>query len=185
MKNIFSIIIVSMFFSACGLSPQIVKINPVLNEAKVTSANTTFNILVTDKRNSQVLGLRGGVYKDTSTVKTEGDITANIQFNLAEAFEKAGYTVSPSATTKLEVSIIRLEYQGHGENRVSEVDVSAEILATVTNSVTKFTKSYKASRKKEVLKAPDENKNEVMINEILGSVIQRVLDDEELLSYIK
>ncbi len=184
MKNIFSIIIISSLFYACALSPHIVKINLELNEAKVASANTALNILVVDKRNSPILGLRGGVYKDTSTIKTEEDITANIHLNLANAFAEAGYIVSPSATTKLEVSIISLKYQGHGENRVSEVDLSAEILATVTNSETKFTKSYKANRKKEVLKAPDEKTNEVLINNILGIVIQRVLDDEELLSYI-
>ena len=36
-----------------------------------------------------------------------------------------------------------------------------------------------------MLKAPDDEKNDEMINEIFGAVVQRVLDDEELLGYIK
>lgn len=187
MRKIFSILLVSFYLSACGLSPQIVTIDPELSDAKAApaSSGSTFNLVITDARQSQTLGQRGGVYKDTSIIKTEGDITALIHQKLSNSFKKAGYNVAPSATTRLDVSIVKLAYQGHGETRISEVEVSAEILATATNASTKFTKSYKASRKKEVLKAPDEKKNEEMINEIFNAVIQRVLDDDELLSYIK
>jgi len=186
MKKIFSFLLLSLFLSACGLSPQIVTIDPEFSDAKVpANSGSTFNLLVTDARKNPMLGQRGGTYKETSDIKTEGDITARIQQKLAAAFNKAGYKIDPSATKQLNVTIVKLSYQGHGENRISEVEVSAEILATATNSKTKFTKSYKANRKKEVLKAPDEKKNEDMINKIFSAVIQRVLDDEELLSYIK
>jgi uncharacterized lipoprotein len=187
MKTVLIILFISLFFSACALSPQVISINPELTvtENTTTNSSASLNLLVTDKRQSSTLGHRGGVYKDTAVIKTEGDITTKIHQNLSNAFNKAGYKVEQSSTTLLEVSIIELTYQGHGENRVGEIDVSAKILATVNNSETKVTKSYKASRKKEVLKAPSDEKNEEMINEILGDVIQRVLDDEELLAYIK
>ncbi len=187
MKKIFSILLVSFYLSACGLSPQIVTIDPELSDAKAAPAKSgaAFSLLVSDARKSTTLGRRGGAYKDTSVIKTEGDITSRIHQKLSDAFNNAGYKIDSSATNQLNVSIVKLTYQGHGENRISEVEVSAEILATATNSKTKFTKSYKANRKKEVLKAPDEKKNEDMINEIFAAVIQRVLDDEELLSYIK
>ncbi len=187
MKNYISILLVLLCLSACGLSPQIVKIDPELSDAKSApaSSGSTFKLVVTDARNSDTLGKRGGIYKDTSVIMTEGDITAGIQQKLSDAFTKAGYKVDPSATKLLEVSITKLGYQGYGENRIKEVEVSAEIIATATNSKTKFTKSYKANRKKEVLKAPDEKKNSELINEIFSGVIQRVVDDDEFLSYIK
>jgi uncharacterized lipoprotein len=187
MKIYFSVFFISLFLAACGLSPQIVTIDPELTHAKGKSLSigSSFNLLVTDTRQSQVLGQRGGVYKDTSIIKTEGDITAKIKQKLTDAFIKSGFTIDPSAATLLDVSIVKLSYQGHGETRIGEIEVSAEILATATNSGAKFTKSYKASRKKEVLKAPDEKKNEAMINEIFSSVVQRVLDDDELLSYLR
>jgi uncharacterized lipoprotein len=186
MKKTICLLLTSFYLSACGLSPQVVTINPDLNNTDAVPAEiySTFNLTITDARKSDTLGKRGGVYKETSIVKTEGDITKKIHEKLVDAFQGAGYKIDPSATNQLNVSIVKLSYQGHGENRVGEVEVGAEILATATNSETKFTKSYKASRKKEVLKAPDEQKNESMINDIFSAVIQRVLEDEELLSYI-
>ena len=187
MKKIIVVVFISLFLAACSLSPQVVKIDPILSDAKGSAGpgGAAFDLAVTDSRESPVLGQRGGVYKDTAVVKTEGDITARIKQKLSAAFNKAGFTIDPSASNRLNVSIVKLHYQGFGENRISEVEVGAEILATATRPGGKFSKSYKASRKKEVLKAPDDNKNEEMINEIFGAVIQRVLDDAELLDYLK
>lgn len=186
-NNIIVVVLISLFLTACGLSPQVVMIDPVLSDAKGTPGpgGTAFDLAVTDSRESPVLGQRGGVYEDTSILKTEGDITGRIKQKLTDAFSKAGFTIDPSASNRLNVSIVQLKYRGYGKNRISEVEVGAEILVTATRPGGKFSKSYKASHKKEVLKAPDEQKNEAMINEIFGAVVQRVLDDDELLDYIK
>jgi uncharacterized lipoprotein len=187
MKKNISSLLICLFLTACGLSPQIVKIDPTLSDAKGTppSSDVTFSLVVTDRRDSPIMGTRGGVYKDTSTIKTKGDITKKIHEKLVSSFNKANYKISPSAATQLNIAINKLTYQGFGENRISEVEVSTEILVTVTRAGGTYTKTYKANRKKEVLKSPSEEKNEEMINDILSTAIQRVLDDDELLDYIK
>ena len=187
MKKTIIVAFITSLLTACGLSPQVVHINPELTDAKGIPApsGTSFNLTVTDSRQSPVLGPRGGVYKETAVLKTEGDITGKVKQKLSDSFKQAGFNIDPSSNITLNVDIVRLLYRGYGENRISEVEVGAEILATATRPGGKFSKSYKASRKKEVLKAPDDEKNDEMINEIFGAVVQRVLDDEELLGYIK
>ena len=187
MKKVIIVSLVSLFLTACGLSPQVIHIDPELTDAKGIPApsGTTFDLSVTDTRPSPVLGPRGGVYKETAVLKTDGDITGKIKQKLVDSFKQAGFTIDSSSNTRMNVNVVKLHYRGYGENRISEVEVGAEILATVTRPGGKFSKTYKASRKKEVLKAPGDEKNEEMINEIFGAVVQRVLDDEELLGYIK
>ncbi|MBL1142190.1 MAG: hypothetical protein HND53_09195 [Proteobacteria bacterium] len=187
MKNLIAIIFVSLFLTACGLSPQVVKIDPSLSDAKSAppSSDITFALVVSDRRDSPIMGTRGGVYKETSVIKTKGDITKKIHEKLVSSFNKANYKVDSSAAMQLDVAINKLTYQGFGENRISEVEVSTEILVTVTRAGGNYTKTYKANRKKEVLKSPSEEKNEEMINDILSTAIQRVLDDNDLLDYIK
>lgn len=187
MKKIISSLFICLYFAACGLSPQIVKIDPTFSDAKGTppSSDITFKLIVTDRRDSPNLGTRGGVYKDTSIIKTKGDITKKIHEKLVSSFKRINYKVESSAATELTIEINKLTYQGFGENRISEVEVSAEILATVSSSEETYSKTYKANRTKEVLKSPSEEKNQEMVNGILSTVIQRVLDDDDLLDYIK
>lgn len=186
MKKLIGTLLASLYLVACGLSPQVVKIDPILSDIKGIPATNAPNLalIITDARNNPVLGKRGGVYKETSTIITEGDITEKIYHRVVTAFSKANYVIDPSAKTQLNITITKLSYEGYGINRINEVEVRAEIHAIVTREEGTLTRTFKESRNNKVLMAPDERKNEELINEILGSVIQRVLDDEKLLDYI-
>lgn len=185
MKKFYYFFLFYLFLSACALSPQVITIDPTLIDAKRgTIKNNTFELIVNDKRESHILGRRGGVYKDTSIIKTTGDISSKVQHKLTVAFENAGYLVKPYSNVKLRILIKNLNYKAYGKSRISEVEVDAKIIATVIKPDGALSKSYKANHKKEVLKAPTTKKNEEMINDILATVIQRVLDDNELLDSI-
>jgi uncharacterized lipoprotein len=187
MKKTICVLFVCLYLTGCALSPQVVTIDPALSNPNdiVVATGTRFALLVSDTRKSEILGTRGGVYNDTAIVKTEGDITQKIRTHLTRLFETAGYIIDSSATTRMNIAIVDLTYQGYGENRISEVEVSAKISVTVSSPAGKISKNFNASHRQEVLKAPNENKNEEIINDIMSTVIQPLLDDKVLLDYIK
>jgi uncharacterized lipoprotein len=187
MKKTINVFLIFLFLTACALSPQTVKIDPDLKLPEELSviANTRFSLSVTDKRKSPVLGQRGGVYKETAIIKTEGDITEKIRLNLIPLFEKAGYNIDKSAATRMNIVIVELTYQGYGEHRISEVEVTAKVSVTITSTAGNISKNFNASHKQEVLNAPSEEKNAELINDILSTVIQPVLNDKTLLDYIE
>lgn len=187
MKKTISVFFIFLSLTACALSPQTVKIDPELKlpEALSVATDTRLALTVTDKRTSPVLGQRGGVYKESAIIKTEGDITEKIRLNLTQLFEKAGYNIDKSAVTRMDIAIVELTYQGYGEHRISEVEVTAKVSVTITSATGNISKNFNASHKKEVLNAPDEEKNTALINDILSTVIQPVLNDKTLLEYIE
>lgn len=187
MKKTFSGFFIFLSLTACALSPQTVRIDPELKLPEETSVttNTRFALTVTDSRKSPVLGQRGGVYKESAIIKTEGNISERVRSNLILLFEKAGYNIDESAVTRMNVAIVELSYQGYGEYRISEVEVAAKVSVTITSPAGNISKNFNASHKKEVLNAPSEEKNAELINDILSSVIQPVLNDITLLEYIE
>ncbi len=187
MKKTISVFFIFLSLAACALSPQTVSIDPgfKLPEGSPKTTNIRFALNVSDKRKSPILGQRGGVYKESALIKTEGNITEKIQLNLTRLFEKTGYNIDASANTRMNIAIVELTYQGYGETRISAVEVSAKIAVTITSPSGNITKNFNASHKKEVLNAPGEEKNEELINDILSTVIEPVFDDKTLMEYIE
>jgi len=177
---------IALFVSACALSPQEIKVNPTLSDtvAVATPDSSPFNVKVIDQRETNVLGKRGGVYKETATVMSDEEMVSRLQQTLTERFTAAGYTIDDLTGNQLYVMIDNLNYEAIGENRVSEVTVAAQITATAATGAGNFSKKYKASHKQQVIKAPDDDKNAELVNNVFGAVIQRVLSDEELLQYL-
>ena len=103
MKKTIIVAFITSLLTACGLSPQVVHINPELTDAKGIPApsGTSFNLTVTDSRQSPVLGPRGGVYKETAVLKTEGDITGKVKQKLSDSFKQAGFNIDPSSNISL------------------------------------------------------------------------------------
>ncbi len=180
------LISIALLLAACALSPQEIKIDPTLSDLDNNSALVTspFNVRVIDQRDSNVLGKRGGVYKETATISTDEGMVERLQQTLIDRFGAAGYVIDDLAENQLYVMIDTLSYEAVGEARVSEVIVAAEITATAATGAGNFSKKYKASHKQQVLKAPGDEKNIELVNSVFGAVVQRVLKDEELLQYL-
>ena len=187
MNKILPLIFLLLSATACVLNPQTVRVDPELKPAQASpgETGTTFQLIVQDLRDSNVLGERATDENETAPIKSEEDLSERIASKLAAAFTEAGFEIDETANKQLVVNIIELAYQGYGETRVSEVEVSSEIHATAVTENGNFSKQYKAKHRKEVLKAPGSATNEELINDVFAAVVQRVLDDTELLTYLK
>ncbi len=187
MRTRFIVFLLVFCLQGCPLSPQLVTIKPTLNDSTLEeiSSYNVFKLIVRDERETNILGQRGGPYKETALLKTKEDVSENISNSLKTTFENSGFSINDETTNQLVVSLMHLSYESEGETRVSAVQISAEVKANVATLDGAFTKQYKARHRKEVLLAPNEETNEKLINDVLGAVVQRVLNDKELLVYLK
>ncbi|MBI2993898.1 MAG: hypothetical protein HYY48_06955 [Gammaproteobacteria bacterium] len=172
---------------ACALSPQTVRINPVLDVSQLASRGqgTTIALNVIDARAGKTVGYRGGVYA-TASISTDAGMAAAVRTEIARAFGQLGYrVVEPGADAgiALEVEIAELGYAVTEDRVTRTVATVAAVRARATSGSITRTGDYRDRRTKEVLKAPSESENEALLNDVLSASLQRLVADPDLLKF--
>ncbi len=170
----------------CALSPQVVNIRPPITVTAADSGVVKGELAldVSDGRDSPILGHRGGVYSETATISTREDITGELEQILSLALERMGYRVTDSAPV-LNVTVTALDYSVRKEKVTRTVRIHASVDASFGIDRRTYTNTYRITRTREMLTAPDAAENETLINETLAAALQRMLRDEKLLSLIE
>ena len=191
MINTYKLIILVVFISlsSCALSPQVIIINPDLKIDSTLSENrtTTIGLDVVDARSSNIIGQRGGVYKETSNISTDDNMTSNLERRLAKALNDFGFHVvdkGKEAVAILTVRIMNINYIYHSDKVLNNIETRAEIQAVCRMGDKEYTGLYKSTRKKDVLKTPDEEGNSKIVNEVIAVVLQQMLKDNDLISFL-
>ena len=179
----FPLVALLLLLTACMTGAQVIKLQPEFSSSTANLANDVmpFAIQVFEGRDTNVLGVRSAE-DEKATISTDEDSAEEVQTRLISAFEENGYPVDESAENRLLVSIEDMGYSVEADELIKKVNVNVEIKASVVSGEHSFTKQYKASHGKEVLKNPSDDLNQELVNKVFGVVIQRVLEDEELLS---
>ncbi|MEX2353169.1 MAG: YajG family lipoprotein [Gammaproteobacteria bacterium] len=173
--------------AACALSPQTVTLSPVLtlSPGEAPGRLNTLAITVNDSRTDNVIGARGGVYRETSLITSSPDMPRSLQLRISEAFRDLGYNVvSNNADADLSINIAELKYTASGSNTITAVETTAAIRVKCRNDNYRMNNDYRITDKQEVLKAPSVSRNSEIINATLSSALQRMFDDEKLLDCI-
>lgn len=179
--------LIALFISltGCMTSPQVIKLQPEFSKSTAYLAKdvSPFSVHVVENRTSNVLGTRSPG-DEKATISTDTNSAEDIQQMLISAFIENGYPVSDYAENQLLVSIEDIGYSLESDGIIKEVKVNVEINASVVTGTDTFSKKYKVNHGKEVLKKPDDEFNVELVNKVFTVVIQRVLDDIELLDYL-
>ena len=189
MRNVYTLLFV-LILAGCALSPQAVVINPDLKVAtNVTNPKpTSISVEVTDTRSSPIIGQRGGVYAETSNISTDDNMTATLEKKVGTALSEMGYTVvkkGGTANAVLAVRIINIHYVANTEKKVLQnIETKVEVQAVCKKNGKEFTGSYSATRKKDLIKVPSEQENEQLVNETFSVVLDSMLQDKDLISFI-
>ncbi|MGH8120875.1 MAG: YajG family lipoprotein [Gammaproteobacteria bacterium] len=189
MKNIYVFLFV-LFITGCALSPQVVVVNPELKmDANVTVAKpTTISVEVVDTRSSPIIGQRGGVYAETSNISTDDNMTATLEKKVSTAFSEMGYKVAKkgeAADAGLTVRIIDVHYVTKTEKKVlKNIETKLGLQAVCKKNGKEFTGDYSATRKKDLIKVPSMQENEQLVNEVFAVVLNSMLKDKELITFI-
>jgi uncharacterized lipoprotein len=190
MKNIPLLFFVMLILlSGCALSPQVVVINPELESSPTGTAGKTaiVRLSIVDARSSVVIGQRGGIYKDTSDISTDERMNTSLVQNVGKVLKSLGYAVvgkEQDANVDLTVKIASLTYVANTEDLLDKIEVKASIQAVCLKGNKQFTGGYNATRKKDFLKAPTMDQNEVIVNEAISVALQAMLKDQELFAFI-
>ena len=183
-----------MFFllaiQACALSPQSITLNPVLNVAVPTQAQTrTITLQVLDLRSNKAFGTRGGVY-DTALITPRLEVAQALYRALAERLQSANFQISDTDSTTLPRLEIRIERIDYGLTPViaggllNEIKVNALIRATVLNDNRVLSGQYQATSARRLNAYPSAQKNETLLNEVIGKALQSLLADQELIALL-
>jgi uncharacterized lipoprotein len=179
--NSSKIFFITLVLGGCALSPQTVIIAPVINTpAAGPQSGRAITIAVNDARNNNVIGTRGGVYRDTAHITADTNMTTSLKAILSNALRGLGYSVVDNSSVSLTVDVAELRYNATGEPNVTAVEIAAAVNAACRNGSLVMNNSYRVTDKQEVLKAPSGGRNQELINATLGTALQRMMSDPKL-----
>ena len=187
LRTILSVTLLGLAVASCARSPQVVTLSPALSgpPGKIAVPRTV-ELSVRDDRSSKVIGSRGGLYAETSTITTEGDIVPGLTELLAEKLEQQGYVVvSPGSggEVKLDVELQQLTYE-MGGSVLTEIKLVSSVGVTAVRGGATMTSRYQTNHREEFATAPDEEKNSELINMVVGRTLDKMLGDKELRDFM-
>lgn len=171
----------SLTLVGCALSPQ--QLSP---QPKLTGQLTPYGqgqpvvVRVADGRPSPVLGTRGGLYADTSSISVQSqDILPRLQAEAEAAVRLLGFTPSPNAynAPQLTLTLADLKYQSPKETYVTEANISASFRVDVQNSSRRYSGKYGASLNQRFGTAPNEQTNTKLVSDVLSDALTRAFKD--------
>ena len=172
----------SLTLAGCAHSPQQLSLQPMVTAplAPVGQGQPVV-VRVVDARPSPVLGTRGGLYPETSTISVAGqDLLPRLQGQAEAAVRLLGFTPTPNAynAPQLTLTLADLKYQSPKEGMyVTEADISATFRADVQNSARRYSGRYGASLNQRFGMAPNQETNTKLISDVLSDALTRTFKD--------
>lgn len=174
--------VASLTLGGCALSPQ--QLNP---DPKLTGPLTAVGrgqpvvVRVVDGRPSPVLGTRGGLYPETSSISvTSQTILPKLQAQAEAAVRLLGFTPTANAVNAptLTLTLAELKFQSPKDNMfVNESNIGATIRADVQNSTRRYSGRYGASLNQRSGTAPNQETNTKLVSDVLSDALTRSFKD--------
>lgn len=178
-------VVFAVLLAGCGLSPQQLSPQPRLNAPLVAvGQGQQVQVRVVDGRASPVLGTRGGLYPETSTISVPGEkLLPQLQAQTEAAVRLLGFTPSPNAfnAPQLTLTLTDLKYQSPKDSiYVTEADISAALRVDVQNGGRRHSGRYAASLNQRFGYAPNEQTNTDLVSEVLSDALSRAFKDPSI-----
>ncbi len=187
LRTLFAVVLLGLAAASCARSPQIVILSPQLaGPPDRIAEQRTVELSVRDGRSSKVIGSRGGVYAETSTIATEDDISPGLTELLGQKLEQQGYTVvAPGSGGEITLRVVlqKLTYEAGG-SVLTEIKLSSSVGVTCTKGGDTLTSRYETNHREEFATAPDAEKNSELVNMVVGKSLEHMLGDEELRDFM-
>ncbi|MEY8262835.1 MAG: YajG family lipoprotein [Bermanella sp.] len=171
--------------AGCALGPQKVQVMPTLAFENLRGLQTPIELVVVDRRkNSERLGYRnaqqqGIIEFNTPLVSALGSAMQDAMLAQGINMQKGG-----EPFTKLTVQIDKLHYSSPDENWVSRIKMNAEISIFVNRDGSSFKKRFSANRSQDVATAPSLEFNEKYMNTLLSEVINKAINDRDVVNFL-
>ena len=172
----------SLSLVGCAHSPQQLTVQPVVTEQLTpVGQGQPVVVKVVDGRSSPVLGTRGGLYPETSTISVSSQaLLPRLQGQAEAAVRLLGFTPTPNAynAPQLTLTVTDMKYVSPKDGSyVTEANISASIRADVQNSVRRYSGRYAASLDQRFGMAPNQDTNSKLVSDVLSDALTRVFKD--------
>lgn len=179
--------LLAVLVSACAQSPQRITVQPTLS-IKGDAIGNGRAILVSssDERQNKVLGSLGGVYGNTATVTIGNDIEKALTGAANALLAAQGYVVNSPDPSALQLNIVveSLTYEPQEQPVGFGVKMAAVLRADVTKGGETFSGRYQSQSERRSVTKPDQEDNEIYINELLSETLTRMFSDNRLRDYL-
>lgn len=166
-----------------NVKPEIqVPLNPVARQQPVV-------VVVEDTRPSKILGTRGGIYPDSSSLTISEQTLPQLKQQVEQALRQLGFDVVSDGTpnaNRLTLSLAELRYQSPTSTTyVTEADISATFAAQVRATNTQYQGRYGASANHRFGYAPNQATNTRLVSEVMSDALTRVFKDPEIVRVLQ
>ena len=183
----FVLLAITLFaLGACAFTPQRATLQPTLSipQANIGQGKAV-SVQVVDERPSQSLGRRGSVRG--AEITTDQNIAELIVDSVRHGMTQVGFTPVPydaAQARALRIEVRQLEYSTSTGFWTGGVHTNAALKATATNQGVTYENFYRAGSEQRVVAVPGASANEQLLNQALSSVLDKLFQDQALLSFL-
>ncbi len=171
--------------AGCTLAPQKVAVMPSLSFIKLSGVTHPIELRVEDNRsNSQLLGYRNSRKEGAIKFKTPLVQAVGESVKKAMLAQDVKMRAGPEPLTVLTLKIEKLQYSSPNESWVSRIEMQGEILLQVSRAGSSFKKRFAGNRGQDVATAPSEQFNEKYMNALLSELINKAMNDPEVVRFL-
>lgn len=181
-----AILLMGTLLGACSLESQIVKVKPSFDFSMLSGVVVPVELVVKDGRSSKgILGYRNA--KKEAVIKFDSALESAIGKTMLDALSAQGIKTKkgPEPFTVVELSIDELSYVTPDETWVSSIEMKAQITLTVSRGAASFKKRFAGNQNRDVATAPTQTFNEQYMNALLSDVINKAMNDKEVVNFLK
>ncbi|WP_426416061.1 YajG family lipoprotein [Aestuariirhabdus sp. LZHN29] len=180
------LLIVALLTGGCALSPQTVELDPKITLAgEAPYVRGSASVTVFDERTNKVIGSRGGVYANSSNLTLADDFSTSVAREAERALQGMGLEIDhQNPLLIVNIYLDGLSYRVPDGNYVTQVDLSASLRTELQRGNQQFSGRYQAQSQHRVVKAPDDEKNQELINDVVNSALNRMFSDRSLLDFL-
>jgi uncharacterized lipoprotein len=177
--------VASLSLVGCVHSPQQLSPAPTLNTPLVAAGHgQPVQVRVVDGRKSPVLGTRGGMYPETSTITVAGpQLMPKLQAQAEAAVRLLGFTPTANGgnAPQLTLTLTDMKYQSPKEGLyVTEATISAHFRVDAQNASRRYSGQYGASLNQHFGMAPNEQTNTKLVSDVLSDALSRAFKDPSI-----
>jgi uncharacterized lipoprotein YajG len=185
LKKVIAMVTFAMLAS-CATGPQKLDVSPNLMLEALNGLITPIELVISDKREDKdVLGYRNA--KNQGVISFTDSVAKSLGETVQAALVNQGVEMSTGEqpSTRLEIQIHDLRYFTPDESWVSTIEITAEILLVVNRGTASIKKRFSSNRKQDVVTAPNKEFNEQFMNAILSELLNKALNDKEVITFLK
>ena len=168
------------------LSPQQVAFAPTIPADQLIQGQGTVSLVVTDKRPTTTIGLRGGTYAESAVISAQYSLQEVIENLATQVLAKSGMTLTSTLPdTQIEISLDQLTYSVTPQRvNIKRSTALAAISVKVERDNATYVKNHKTTQYIDTVGHASEEKNAALLNEVFDTVLENLFSDAGLEAFL-